>query len=143
VLPLGDVVRGVRYKGNAATGGSSQGGSYYIITGGGSRGSTAIRAHATGKYCYRVNAAGCCYWGEGHSKVLPPGKHYKRKPQGAATGAKALIESQWVSYGANATIRNPLFSRRGKEVVLPLGTSYGAYDIGRVLPPGKHHRREP
>jgi len=52
---------------------------------------------------------------------------------------------------------------RGTEGVLPLGvrrraeaiggshrgsaatesTSYGAYDIGRVLPPGEHHRRKP
>jgi len=93
VLLLGDVVRGVRYRGSAVTGGSSQGGNHYIITGGGSRGSTAIGAYIIKKYCHRVNAVGCCYWGKGYSKVLSPREHYKRKPQGITTGAKTLIEN--------------------------------------------------
>jgi len=34
VLPLRDVVRGVRHRGSAATGGTSQGGSHRATTGG-------------------------------------------------------------------------------------------------------------
>jgi len=34
VLPLGDVVRGVRHRGSAATGGISQGRSHRVTTGG-------------------------------------------------------------------------------------------------------------
>jgi len=47
VLLLKDVVRGIRHKGSAATGGSSQGESHYIIIGGTPQG-TVIGAYIIG-----------------------------------------------------------------------------------------------
>jgi len=68
ILPLGDVVRGVRYRGSAATGGTSQGGSHKrVITGGspqgGSRGNAVTEEYYMGRTlqgecCHRGNVAG-------------------------------------------------------------------------------------
>jgi len=49
--------------------------------------------------------------------VPSPGKHYKQKPQGTATGGQK-----------NTAIKN---------------TSYETYDIGKILLPGEHYRRKP
>jgi len=72
---------------------------------------------------YRRKQRECCHWDEGYRGVLPPGERRKAEvinvllPGNAGGGSK----------GSAATG----------------DTSYGAYDIGRVLPPGEYYRRKP
>jgi len=62
------------------------------------------------------------HWGEGYREVLLPGERYK---------AKAIN----VLLPGNAGGEN-------KGNTITGGTSYEAYDISKILPPGKYYRRE-
>jgi len=88
VLPLGDVVRGVRHRGSVATGGISQDESYKRIITGERRGrkqreccywgedykgSAATKTKVTAKYCHRGNIIN-----ESH-RVLPSRENLNRK----------------------------------------------------------------
>jgi len=64
----------------------------------------------------------CCHWGEGHRGVLPPGERRR------AEVINVLLPGN-VGGGSS-----------GSAAIK--GTSYGAYDIDRMLPPGEHYKRE-
>jgi len=71
-------------------------------------------------------------------RVLPPGEYYRRKPQGAATGEQTECRHRGNIIGGSHRVLLP----GDRRSAATKGTSYGAYDIGRVLPPGEYYRRE-
>jgi len=72
---------------------------------------------------YRRKQRKCCYWGEGYRGVLLPGERRRAEAINVLPPGNAGGESR----GSVAT----------------KNTSYGAYDIGRVLPPGEYYKRKP
>jgi len=83
---------------------------------------TTIRTKTTAKYCYRGNITG-----ENH-RVLPPKKNFNRKLVGFVRGEYHYTKS--------------IIFPKKKEVILPLNTSYEAYDINKILPSGEYYRRK-
>jgi len=45
--------------------------------------------------------------------------------------------------GEDYYTKSIIFLKRERGSVAIKGTSYGAYNIGKVLPPGEYYRREP
>jgi len=72
---------------------------------------------------YRRKQRECCYWGEGYRGILPPGKRRR------AEAINVLLSGN--AGGGN------------KGSAVTGDTSYGAYDIGKILLPGEYYKRKP
>jgi len=73
----------------------------------------------------------------------------RRMPQGSTVTGGTLqgesLKRKLVGFirGEGYYTKSIIFLKRERGSAATGGTSYGAYDIGRVLPPGEHHRRKP